>query len=261
MLVDAQSWWTPDGGETMHLHVGGEWPLYTTVLSGVVQIPITLKLHHAAGVIKKIDLPSGDTIRGTFLVGDPASAVVQTTITQPWDTTGEPSGETLFRVAASFTDAIDGTVRKARILGTTRIVNANPPSSGNRKELRAASWFAPSDTDGRGYTNASLHRDTLPTAPVSGVWRPKVKVGSSISGQTRHLFVSIDPDFHHADPALREGFVLRRTAHVANTWIDIPVDTARLSSGPHKLMIKGSDAGMFPRGTLEGALVVGFTVA
>lgn len=273
LTVDAQSWWTPSSGphdgETMHVHVGGTWPLYER-LTGQVPIDLSVKLHHADGYVQDIECPlTQNPPKGNYLQGDPDSSLVQKTFPFTMDTTRRATdGWTLFQAQVSFVDGTDGSRRAARIRGSVYTRNGYPPNDEiDPKELTALSWFQPSDTDGRGYTNAAIALRSLPIdldgrmTPVAGIWRPLVRVHPSISGQMRHLFVTVDPDFHNPDPDLREGSVVLREPNATSKFREVSIDTSRLSKGPHRLMVKGSDEGMFPRGTLQGALVIGFTVA
>lgn len=257
--LEVQGWWTPAaGGETMHMHLGSRnSPLYQRV-SGNVAWDTTLKLHLADGRIGALSSTFAPTLSGVLLRGIPTSVVEERSFQIVSDTTRATSdGWARFRVQSVFTDARDNMKRLVRLAGWMNVVNGKPLSDARAKELRASSWISPSDFEGRGYSTVHLHQADFPVKPVGGVWRPRVMIGSSKSGQRRHLFASIDPDFHNG----HKGQVVLEQLNASKTWITLSIDTRRFQNGLHKLFVKGSDAGMFPSGTLEAALAVGFTVA
>jgi hypothetical protein len=257
--VEAQGWWTPaGGGHTMHVHLGsGNSPLYRRI-TGRVGYDVNIKLHLASGLIGALSSTFAPVLRGTLLRGVPTSIVEERTFPTISDTTATTTdGWKMFTIQTVFTDAGDGMRRLVRLRGYTQVANGNPASDNRAKDLVISSWIAPSDFEGRGYSSVLLHRDDIPFGPVSGIWQPRVKVGSSQRGQRRHMFASIDPDFHNG----RRGLVVFEQPNQAPDWVTLRIDTRALTNGRHRLLVKASDAGMFPSGALEGALVVGFTVA
>jgi hypothetical protein len=256
-FVEAQTWWTPEGGHTNHIHVdGSDWPLYQQV-TGPVAYNAKVKLHHVDGFVEQIDPAFMPSLRaGNYLQGEHESVLIEKAL--PFTGDSKASGKDgwqPWKVQATLRDA-DGTRRACRLIGSVDVRNGNPPNGKAPDSLTAHAWPVPSTTDGRGYTNATLAYASIPFAPVSGIWKPKVTVRSS-NGEPRSLFVSVDPSFHAVPPYPGRVYV---DAIFSKDPQIVVIDTRELSNGLHKLMIKGSDVGLFPGGTLEGVLVVGFEV-
>ncbi len=257
--IEAQTWWTPaSSGKTSHVHMGGCLPIFRTV-SGVVPIDIQFKLHNAAGVIDRFD---GTGTRGFALnfVGNGEHLIDDLWVRYLVDTRQFlQDGEQLIQFQGKFRDA-DGVTppRLVRLRAAWRLANGEgrPVSTATPNTLEAHAWFAPSDADGRGYTNAVMARGSVPMAPVSLLWQPYVKFANS-NGQTRDGFVSLDPDIH----AGNMGDVLLQQSALPSRFMPLPVDPAPLTEGRHKLFVKASDAGRYANGALESALVVGFDAA
>lgn len=257
MRVEAQSWWTPDSGEQEHIHVGGNLPYYQE-LTGVVDIPITMKLHHAGGEMTGLEVspfpkPTRDFVH---FLGDATSNLIERTDVIECDTASTGfDGPDVLSFQARFKMA-DGQVRLARIKGGVSFKNGNPSSNNGFTPLVGQAWFSPSDADNRGYSNVTLPYNSIPFTPKKGIWTFKFSVGSSKSGQLRHGLVTVDPDIHAGIP----GTIVFEQKNLDKDTNLVSIDTTKFSNGEHKLMLRCSDEGMFPGGTLEGVLVLPFTV-
>jgi hypothetical protein len=267
---EAQSWWTPkeaEDGEPMHVHLGSATsPLFRTI-SGSVAFNVTAKLHFATGGFRFIDstwAPRVGTRSANLLTGDPTSVQQDGTYTVTATTTGGSyDGIQRYTIQSQFvinnpaTPAVHGKALLTRLRGHTRLANGTTSISAmSPQDLIGSAWFAPADFEGRGYSTAQIASRSIPTGPVSGIWAPLVMVGSSESGQTRHLFVTVDPDFHNH----HHGWVIADVPNVSRRYRQVFIDTTKLANGMHRLFVKASDKGMFPTGTLEGAIVLGFEV-
>ncbi len=258
--VEGQLWWRPKGADHFsHVHLGGILPTFDTV-RGVLPYELRVKLHHASGVVNKfeglgLNYNPGFRGAGEHLLDD---FYVRGT----FDSTrrGE-DGPFMYQMEASFRDDDPASVpagtqtRKVRIRSAMILNNGGRPvSSQSPNVLTVHGWFAPSDNEGRGYTNVEMQRGSLLDGPISTPWTPKFTFRSS-KGDSRHAFVSLDPDIHNGNV----GRVLVEQRNVAD-WLPVTVDPSELTEGPHKLFVKASDEGMFPSGDLETVLVYNFTV-
>lgn len=262
MIIDVQNWSTPDGAEEpQHVHLGGDLPLYRQV-SGAQAITYRYQLHEADGTITKLN-QDGNGLRdpstkpwppivssdGEFVVLDKGYTI---------NSAFQQDGWRVFKPAAHFFDRNLGLHRFVRLEAEWDCRNGNGTPNLKRLDGMSGQAWVEEDPQVRGYSNVTLATGSIPLAPVSGLWKPLIRFGSSIQGQLRHGFVSIDPSFH-ADPPY-PGIVVFDKRNLEKRFLPVPIDTTQLPNGPHKLFMKASDEGMFPGFTLEGVLVVAFEV-
>lgn len=96
------------------------------------------------------------------------------------------------------------------------------------------------------YTNASINDP--PIAPVSGTWRPFVKMRTGHEGidVTSH-FAALNPNFHHGNP----GIVLEEGE--GEFFGRLRIDTTRLANGWHRLFLR-ADALHKPSGSTNSGI-------
>jgi hypothetical protein len=256
-FLEVQDWWmqTPggDGTDFGHVHVGTCFP-YGQTLAGPVDFDVRVIMHENPGTLRRVDVAihTGGDGEGV-IVGVPFDATCAGTCTF-WgkarlDTAAAGSdGWQEFRFKARV-DVPDGSRMVTSTGWAANLANGNP----------VGNWRSGSNLTGRGwytdfgYQNADI--DAIPTAAVSGVWRPTIRLGPGSGGTptTRHV-VAVDPD-HHAG---QEGLVLADGPGEFRGTIEI--DTRRLANGSHRLMLR-TDSALDNGSTHSGLLVIRFLVS
>jgi hypothetical protein len=260
---DAQVWWTPtegpQAGIMTHVHMAGALPIFQ-VVRGTLPIAMQFKLHHADGVINRFEGPFGD-LKPMF-VGKGEHLIEGLWVRTEYDSTRELyDGKRIFRFETNFQDADPTSTmpnRKVRLTSLWTLANGKEVKD-QGMGLMVEAWPAPDSTEGRGYSNVTVHQDSvpLPGVAVPALWTVRFKVHTASQGQTRRGSVHLDPDVH----AGNMGVALFDKFGLSDTWNSLTIDTRTLTPGAHKLMFGGSDEGLFPTGILESKLVLPFGVA
>jgi hypothetical protein len=216
---DAQVWWTPTEGP---------------------QAGIMTHVHMAGA------LPIFQVVRGTLPIASTRELY---------------DGKRIFRFETNFQDADPTSTmpnRKVRLTSLWTLANGKEVKD-QGMGLMVEAWPAPDSTEGRGYSNVTVHQDSvpLPGVAVPALWTVRFKVHTASQGQTRRGSVHLDPDVH----AGNMGVALFDKFGLSDTWNSLTIDTRTLTPGAHKLMFGGSDEGLFPTGILESKLVLPFGVA
>jgi hypothetical protein len=262
VFLEGQAWWTragiPAGRRSEHVHVATCFPWRQTI-SGVVRFDVRVKLHA---------MRPGARLRRTRIVAYNESDTTLWTIdwrnyrcraadctvwrTVYADTRRSPyGGRQEFRFLTKVVRP-DG----KEIVVTTRwqayLDNGKPVRHYRLSDnyIGGAGWYT-----NRGYQTALLSSG-IPRAPISGVWRPSVRLthGSDGLPSTGHL-VSVDSDFHVG----RAGRVVRRAAGEHEGSVEI--DTSNLANGIHRLFLRVDEGGRGGTGgTVSGAFAIPFTV-
>jgi hypothetical protein len=259
VFLESQGWWVQTPGSTGtdfgHVHVGMCFPLGQQV-RGVVTLDVRLTMHDNPGRLGRLDGGIRTRDGGYSLWSVPIGLTCPTGTCVVWtqlkvDTSQVPTdgrAEWRFRPRVRTPDgkAFDPSTGWQAYLanGGGRPVEHYR----DRDSAIARGWYEDS-----GYVNAGI--SAVPTAPVSGTWTPSVNLDTGSEGPpvTFHG-VYVDPDFHRGS----KGIVIREGQGPYGGTVAI--DTARLSPGPHRLVLR-SDARDPSGSTSSGVLVVHFTVA
>jgi len=277
-FVENQSGWsdleTTSYGDAEHVHAGACYPKLGQVIRGTIQIDVVTKMHNVAGqYLRKVRIqtmsnrgsgPVPEVDFGTMRQCMVKDCTFITPLTINTDNMG--SGKWELRVHSDLRRfappslqpanlATGGWLMCVRTCTGTRDGQAVPyPATEGR------GWYKQSDGAIAGYITGRL-MEAIP-ATVSGTWRPLVRiVGGSNEGTNpvNNAFCSVDPDFHNADPAKREGRVLvRHAGEYRNERLSI--DTTKLTNGVHRLMLRAHGTSGYV-GQQWGSSVILFTVA
>src|SRR5215212_26141 len=262
-FLESQAWWlqTPgkNGTSFGHMHVGACIPERQT-LSGVVALDVRIILHDNPGAFdylnpvlvsdaQEISLPHVTTLHGmTCPVGTCVGWAHLDVNTALLDNDGLQE----IRIRA-YTNEPDGNIMHSSVNVHAYLANGRPVNDVDRRVYtRGKGWYT-----GAGYCEASFI-SSLPAGPISGVWRPTVKIvyhGADDLAVTHHS-VRLDPDFH-ATPVV-PGIVL---ADGPGELLEqsLSIDTTTLANGLHKFHLRADCND--PRGsTNSGVLVVPFRV-
>lgn len=129
-------------------------------------------------------------------------------------------------------------------------------------DLEARGWYTTLN-----YAAARLRNAPALLAPVSGLWRPRIATirgfdGASVTG----WYAGIDTDFHQGKPGLRlcpAGVRERNGIPQCGTSAysgALTIDTARLSNGWHRLLLKTDQYDPETGSTHSGVLATFFLV-
>jgi hypothetical protein len=259
---EGQCWFKEDSDESDfgfgHIHLGGGMmPVYMPLPLGPVSFLLTFQMHDQEGTLQKLDFIGAglrDPATSPWSPLIPYGDYEQIAVTRTYTVQPRPKddGWQLIKPEIFLRDMM-GRARKCRLSLQLNFGRGTVPT----EHLMCEAWPSPSDTDGRAYSNATLHKQDIPLKPLSGLWSPRFRFHSS-SGLPRHGFVSIDPSFH----AGSRGTVLFEQENLNGDFrtLPVPIDTRALTNGVHKLCLKCSDRGMHPNGTMQGLLLVPFLV-
>lgn len=273
VYLSAQSGWpvgdseTQTYGDAEHSHSETCFPLYQ-VVSGTVHFDVVSKLHNSPGQHARVRIQDGST---TLVQADtPVCQADDCTFVSPLDVnfSGRATGTHEIRVHSIGRTGTPGSNSyPTENLATTswQLCNVNCTVRSTTipwPQTRGAGWYDTPSIDTKGYIEARLI-SMLPSQPISGTWCPTVRIregaaeGSLNDTPVDRSTAYLDPDFHNADPALREGTVLLDQAGTFGGWAGAPlcIDTTRFADGSHRLMLQAHSTGMFP-GQLWGSLVV-----
>lgn len=242
VFIETQDWWEPipELGGLGHIHAGACFPLGQTV-SGMLHLDYRVIFHNNKGTLEKIQVEDAGV--------DTVVLRLRPNLTPPdgmdstyWfgldiDTTKFLDGQRNLRIHTVLRHA-NGNEENARPIMPIDIENGKPDNDDNTTWIKPTSWYK--EDDGVtlldwSYLNANMRRDTFPTAPVSGTWRPVLKAtnNGNITPATPAIALSeafIDPDFHHGSEGIR---VLTYSGAYSAA---LPIDTTQLANGPHKLV-------------------------
>ena len=257
--VEAQAWWANDEKPLpgSHIHVGTYFP-WMQKIKGVVPFDLHLQLHDDPGPTSGFRVQIFDIATVSFPIkvrGNPDyDAWHQIHV----DTTQAPyDGEREFRMTFNVPKTLGHTANPgARMYNTTRwhaILNNGKPlkngGEGANRRIGAGGWYTGVD-----YQNAYIHEDDfrpILTAPVSGVWKPRVRIQDCKTAE-----VVLDARSHFADPGIS---VYKGPA--LSSFTPVPIDTTKLANGRHQLFIMGIDQGTSPKGEARAVLKIPFEVA
>jgi hypothetical protein len=274
-FLEAQGWWTRtpgrQGPHEGHIHVGACIP--TGVLSRPTDMDIRLVMHDNPGRFEYITVVT----KGKGYEHKVAR-LRRGGVTSPNGTREEwfearldprdfkHSGNQELRLRA-FVRSPAGNSFLASLTVPVQVDNGRPRLDWTREPwLRGKGMYsAGRPVRNKPYCDASLVSD-LPSAPVSGVWQPRVlfvdhPTGHNDNAPTRHL-VSIDSDAH-ASPPDPGTVVIDGTGPLPRTGmtpVTLRIDTTRLSNGRHRLHLKTECADALLGATQAGAVAFEFKV-
>jgi PKD repeat protein len=263
IFLEAQSWWvqTPGkaGTDFGHLHVATCFP-WAQDLTGTVHFDVRIVMHKNPGVFRQLRIQIFNAAPDT--VSEQELRCPEETCTW-WfpievnTATATKDGCQEFRIQAHV-DEPDGNRALATNGWRANLVNGDPVDDycdfRGFNFVEGRGWYGDFGGEEFGYENGRLE-DPLPTAPISGVWAPHVKMGPGAGGiPTTYHSVHVDPNFHHD----HHGVVLEEGPGKFDD--ELPIDTRLLADGAHRLVLR-TDADTDTGSTLSGLLVIPFTVA
>ncbi len=266
VFLEGQGWWTPArvpvGRRSEHVHVATCFPWRQT-LSGVVRFDVLVKLHgmRPGARLRRTRIHTYNETGTTLFTIDWRNYVCRAVDCALWRTVyvntrrspydGRQEFRFLTKVVRPNGKEIRVSTRWQAYLRNGKRVRHYRPSD---NYMGAAGWYTR-----RGYQTAVLSSG-IPRGPVSGVWRPSVKLerGSDGGRSSRHL-VSVDANVH----AGLLGRIVRRG--VGEYDGRVAIDTRNLANGAHRLFLRvdetrrrGFRRGL--RGTVTGAFAIPFIV-
>lgn len=264
--TEAQTWWLTTAGKPAtatsdfgHVHLGACLP-HEQVVRGTVGIDVRVIMHDSKGAkfdriepVLKDD--ATETTLGTYI--DLRGLTVQTGNVTGWqrisvDTTKyRYDGRNELRIRA-WAKTPNSELMHVSLNALWDARNGYTVNPMDRLPFeRGKGWYTDS-----GYCESSLV-SKVPTAPVSGVWQPRVHmVNHSDSLVVTHSSARLDPDFHASPPVL--GIILFDHAG-QQADVTLNVDTTTLADGNHTLSLRADCDD--PRGsTNSGVLNVRFVV-
>ncbi len=252
--IEAQAWWLAPGEAApgRHTHIGTCFP--TVAVSGRITFPITVKWHEqpVGASATRIRIQDGSTTIWSQSSGLPSvggKADVSMTVNATIDTDKLSTGRHELRFGA-YTRQPDGDDQLVSS-GWQLCVRSCSPRSVRSAEhwTEARGWY----TGAVGYENARF-LSPLPVSPIEGTWRPVIQCAAPSGASPNGCFVYLDPNFHAGD----SGKLLYQAGGAAKTTLAI--DTAKLTPGAHKLVIRTDAPSVSPLGIDSGVMVIGFTV-
>lgn len=274
IFMEAQNWWvtTPGkvgedgkpGQDRGHLHTGLCFPHKATI-SGEITLTIRSIMHDNPGEFYRLNVGiatdrvepapeecEGDDYAVACLVFDPPRTCPDGE-TCVWEDTlvvdtrrAAHDGWQQFRIRAFVHQRGKGGETESMRTSTglhAYLKNGNP---------RDDVYENPDILEGRGwYTHANYMIANIlnpPTGPVSGVWRPQVRLKRGAEGiEVTSWYAAVDPDFHHGDPGT--PLCLDGPPHVSGPTPacgpgayegKLTIDTRELSNGWHRLFLMTS---------------------
>ena len=262
VFLEGQGWWTrpriPVGRRSEHVHVGTCFPWRQT-LSGTVRFDVLVKLHgmRPGARLKRTRIHTYNESGTTLLTINWRNYVCRSVDCTLWRTVyvntrrspydGRQEFRFLTKVVRPNGKEIIVSTRWQAYLRNGKPVRHYRPSD---NYMGAAGWYT-----NRGYQSAVLSSG-IPRGPVSGIWRPSVKLkrGSDGLRSSRHV-VSVDANLHAGLP----GRIVNRGRGEFRGRVTI--DTRNLANGIHRLFLRVDQTGRRrPPGTVSGAFVVPFVV-
>jgi len=274
---DIQDWWSnPDASKDQgHLHVGACFP-HGKTLTGKVTFRVRSVMHDNPGSLTRLAIyVEAPKVSGASTCGG-NGALACVSLPKPRTiATCAATGGTLAadRLTCTWWDtltvdtalvAYDGW-QEFRFKGYVKQTNSKEMIVSNGfhanlknghtvkslystwDEIVARGWY----TDAN-YTNASLVKP--PTGPVSGIWKPTVKLDKGSGGiAVTGYYVALDTDFHNGNPGIP---IKSGSGPYRGT---VTIDTTKLSNGWHRLFLK-ADALASSGSTNSGVLAFWFEV-
>lgn len=252
--IEAQAWWKESGEAApgRHAHIGTCFP--TDVVTGIVTFPIKVMWHAQplGATATRIRIQDGSTTIWSKTSGLPAVggvADVALTVNASIDTNKLATGRHELRFG-SYVRQPDGNVQLVSTGWQLCVRSCSPRQVRSADHwTEARGWY----TGAVGYQNARF-LSPLPTASVSGIWRPTIQCAAPSGGTPSMCEAYLDPNFHHGS----SGTLLYHANGAAKTTLAI--DTSKLAPGTHKLVIRTDAQSANPRGVDSGVMVVSFTV-
>lgn len=254
VTVEGQAWWRKAGivvptAVGSHIHLRATVPADGVVVDGVIDVPVTVTLHDAAGVLSNLLYQDeGGTPRQFDLRPYPPlgpCADCSATYIVPIDLSRFATGRRELRIRAEIDDEDPALAGDQRffISWNAQVCVRSCSESGI---TRPANF-----TEARGWYTAHDYQNARLTSPVGDV-RPgaavDVKLAPGAGGEPTVLAAAyLDPDMHGGSA----GRVLLERSGPYTGAVTIPSD---LGSGAHRLVLLASD------GKNAGVLVVPFTV-
>jgi hypothetical protein len=245
-LLQIHTWWEGDpvpAGEIAHLHAETCFPLGQTV-SGVLVLDTKIVLHNNPGRLARYD--SWIEELGGHTVGlDSYCGLGQTC-------------EYWVRTEIDTRVGLDGWYEyrnKPRVRfenGDEQLTSGGWPLYVNNGNAVLSGGFRSGIDDGRGVTGRGWYTDheyqnpvfvgpvsgVMPGATVSGVWQPNLRLDAGSGGFPSTFSAAyIDANFHQDNEDTDGGGI------VLGQWNGpfrgrLPIDTTRLSNGPHQLILR-----------------------
>jgi hypothetical protein len=278
ILLESQSWWTPQfqnpadpghpgTGHVGHIHMQTCYPLYQTIRGDTLHLDVTIKLHDMTGTPGRLIVQAYGDAGGPDGPLVPRCATSDCTYTYAYDfplARLHYSGWREFHIFLPVSNA-DGTKQYNIPRWYVNMDNGKPaaPIGSTGSVVGNAggdSWYR---SGGSAYARVNIQRTSIPwdettgtLTPVSGIWTPTVEYTVPQGG-----FAYIDPAFHNVPPSKGTIVYETNTGPEAKT---LSIDTAKLSNGPHRLVIgatRHSDLSTVgPAGDNTGVLVIPFVV-
>lgn len=255
--VEAQAWWIDDKNPHpgTHIHVFTYFP-WMQKIRGIVRFDFRLQLHDDPGPTTGFRIQIFDIATFSWPIkvrGNPDydqwHTVYVDTAQAPYD------GEREFRCTLNVKPTLGHSSTTSRMYNTTRwhaiLDNGKPVRNGGEgasRRIGVGGWYT-----GVNYQNAYLHEDdfrALLNAPVSGVWKPRVR-----TQDVPKATVVIDARSHFADPGITvyDGAALK-------DFTPVSIDTTKLANGRHQLFVQARSVGTSPKGEGAGVLKIPFDV-
>lgn len=237
---ESQVWWNKAGISVpnavgSHIHVKAIVPQDGTIVSGVVNVPVTVTLHRAAGKTNWIRVHTESTeLFKTSLVMGPCTDCTQT-LTLPVDFSRSSSGRHEIRISVNIPDedlTLSGSQRMFQSTGAQVCIKSCSPSYRAANFLEARGWYT-----GNEYQNARL---TSPLSTVKAGGTISVKLAPGSNGKaTKFSGIYINPDFHNG----KSGTILKETNGPFTGSIKLPTT---LAAGSRVVLVTsdGQEAGV-----------------
>jgi hypothetical protein len=262
VFLESQGWWRAGAGvpdeDAGHVHVGTCFP-YGRTVRGVVELDVRVVMAHNPGTVDRVQvgLVTGDGVGTAPVQARPGltcdgHAPCTTWIKLRLDTTqAAHDGRAEVRFMAH-TVQPSGLEMSTTTGWPLTLANGKPVSDYRTSDVVVGrGWY----TDA-GYVNADL-LSVIPTAPITGVWRPEIKMKEGADGLPATSWNAfVDPDFH----AMPEQVGTVVSSGIGSFRGALAIDTATLTPGRHRLVLR-TDAAQPGGAVHSGLLVVPFVVA
>lgn len=242
--VELQGWWVPAFG---HIHAAVRLPLGQTV-SGTLKLDVRVVIHDNPSKVFKVYATTESTTLASTKVDltCPYDGMTETncafSVPLSLDTRLVPDGWRELRVKVKSLTPDGKTFYVSSSLGI-QVENGTPDSdyskfSGTSKRVGGVAYYT-------GVTETSVRFEDSPRAPVSGVYKFRVRTADS---STRLV---VDLDKSHYIPAVGSwpesqpstGTNLFDKLGTFSSTVEIPIDTRTLANGWHTLAAKSVGVG------------------
>lgn len=244
VFIESQDWWDPipELGGLGHIHSGACWPLAQT-LTGMVHVDLRVVFHNNHGTLLRVTVedvgPDTQLLRINVNYTPPSGQDSTLWVPLDFDSRGMLDGQRLLRIHTVLEHA-NGNLEDARPVIPVIVDNGKRDANMSKyKWINPSAWYKeiePSPDVDWGYLGPQMSLATFPTAPVSGVWSPRLK--AVLNGKTSgapaisRSEVFIDPDFHNGS----EGIVVSRTSGALDGTLPIDTVALGLTNGLHRLV-------------------------